>query len=121
MVILLGPLRTFATHLNVPVVLTVGVTLVHLSFAVVLVFVLWTGTPMFRYATVFYLVGAAVFSLPSFLFEPVSVATYSAGVYGGLCVATAVVLLVSPGVRRFLAARENARLNIDTGSGSAHE
>src|SRR5437879_6515566 len=68
LVILMGPVRTFSTQLDVPLILTIGVTLAHLSFVALLVFVLWTGTPMFRYWAVAYLTGAALFALPTFLF-----------------------------------------------------
>ena len=87
---------------------------VELAFSALFIALLWTGHPFLRWMTAGYLVVVSANPLATGLFLRVSWYSIIHGVYGLLCVGSALGLLLLPSARRFLEERENARLGIST-------
>jgi hypothetical protein len=79
---------------------------------VVLTYLLWTGTPLFRWVAAGVLFLASSWALFEFLFTPISYVSLFLGLYALAGLMSAVLLLASPGARGYLARREAKRLGL---------
>jgi hypothetical protein len=87
---------------------------VEVAFSTLFIALLWTGHPFLRWMTAGYLVIVSANPLANGLFLRISWYSIIHGVYGLLCLGSALGLLLLPSVRRFLEERENVRLGIPT-------
>ncbi len=88
---------------------------VHLIVSLVLVYVLWTGTPLFRWVCAVSLGVTGAYHLLEFLLAPWP-GDYWAALYGVLGILGLVALLLSRRIKLYLRYREARRLGLSLGS-----
>ena len=115
-VILTGPIFQLSLPERTPIVVKALAFALHLGIALVVGYLLWTGTPLFRWIAACLLVLHGGKNVLELLLTLPFWGSYVRGGYGFLCIASAIVLMFSASVSSFLTRRENARLNITSGS-----